>query len=79
MTMKKRLELLVRLVDGSQLYWDASVTVEAITAEEMLALMPRSTEEKLTADVKYQMQQMIREKFREAADRLFERALQRTR
>ena len=41
--MKKRLEVLVRLVDGGQLYWDTMAVVEDLTDEEIEALRPRST------------------------------------
>lgn len=77
--MKKRLDLLVRLVDGSQVYWDAVTTVEPITVEEIDAMMPNSSADKMSVDVRKQMQEMVRAKFQEAADRLFDRALQRIR
>jgi len=41
--MKKRLEILVRLVDGGQLYWDTMTVVEDLTEEEIEALRPKST------------------------------------
>jgi hypothetical protein len=77
--MKKRLELLLRLVDGGQLYWDVATVVEPITIEELESMMPRTAEAKLNPDVHKAMHEMVRAKFREAADRLFERAIERIR
>lgn len=77
--MKKRLELLVRLVDGGQLYWDAAAPVEAMSVEEIEAMMPRTAEARANADARKKVQEHVREKFREAADQLWERAMQRIR
>lgn len=75
--MTKRLELMVRLVDGSQLYWDASVRVEPLTVEEIDALRPKTAAERMDFDVRRALHEKVREKFREAADDLWRRALTR--
>lgn len=79
--MVKRLEITARLVDGSQLYWDVSTTVEALTLEEIDALRPKdfSSRELIDFDVRAAMHEKIREKFREAADRVWARAMERIR
>jgi len=78
--MKKRLEILVRLVDGGQLYWDAATVVDALSPEEVEAMLPKSREAgHLDITTRKAMQAQVREKFREAADILFERVVQKVR
>lgn len=75
--MTKRLELMVRLVDGGQLYWDASVQVEQLTAAEADALSPKVLATGMTPADRKDLNETTKEKFMEAASALWDRAMQR--
>lgn len=78
--MQKRLELMIRLVDGGILYWDASVALDSLSPDEIMALMPTHiTPERVPPEVKATMQSQVKNKFQEAASSLWEKVLQRAR
>lgn len=75
MALKKRLELTVRLVDDGQLYWDSTVVVDALTAEEIEAIRPKgaSPEALMAFDVAQALHEKVREKFFEASKSLWQK------
>lgn len=79
MASKLRLEVMVRLVDGSQLYWDASERIE-LTEEEAEALRPRGLDsERPSYDTLRPMFERVADKFKEATGGLWTRILGRLR
>jgi hypothetical protein len=79
MASKLKLEVMVRLVDGSQLYWDAAERIE-LTEEQAEALRPRrSTSERPNYDTLRPLLEQVADKFKEASGRLWTRILNRLR
>ena len=73
---KKRLEVMVRLVDGSQMYWDSIQQVEPLTDEEIESLRPKGATpaELMAFDVKAAIQGKVKEKLMLAVEQAWERA-----
>lgn len=79
MASKLKLEVMVRLVDGSQLYWDAIERVE-LTEEEAEALRPRRPgSDRPNYDALRPLFEAVAGKFKEATGGLWTRILGRLR
>lgn len=76
---KLKLEVMVRLVDGSQLYWDASDRIE-LTDEEAEALRPRrSGSDRPNYEALKPLLEQVGTKYKESLGGLWTRALNRIR
>lgn len=79
MASKLKLEVMVRLVDGSQLYWDAIERVE-LTEEEAEALRPRRPgSDRPNYDRIRPLFEAVAGKYKEATGGLWTRILNRLR
>lgn len=79
MTSKIKLEVMVRLVDGSQLYWDAIEHIE-LTEEEAESLRPRRpASERPNYDALRPLFEAVASKYKEATGGLWTRILGRLR
>lgn len=79
MASKLKLEVMVRLVDGSQLYWDAIERVE-LTEEEAEALRPRRPgSDRPNYDMIRPLFEAVAGKYKETTGGLWTRILNRLR
>ena len=75
---KLKLEIMVRLVDGGQLYWDAVERVD-LTEDEAQTLRPTKEPQKLDYDTLRPILERVGGKFKEATGLVWTKVLTRLR